>query len=350
MSSKEKMMKEKNVLSSRVNIALILVSMMVAVLIIVTLYAAAGTGLIWLVLILMALLILLGIGVRKYIWKPHLETTKKLGCFATQGSREDLEQIRYYYSLQEKLAIYKTLEYMTTSTTLELSKRQAQYQALQNQINPHFLYNTLESIRSEALIEGLDSVANMCEALAGFFRYTISNMENLVTIEQELDNIKTYFYIQQYRFGQRLQLSISCSEDDWMIARNCLITKLTLQPIVENAIIHGIEQKVGDGKVTIHMMLTGKRLLIRVSDDGVGMDKEMLDRINRQMTERSVKGKSQGGIAVSNVHNRIKLIFGEAYGLTVYSTKGVGTEVEISLPRTLEQDRKSVERRMESER
>lgn len=85
--------------------------------------------------------------------------------------------MRYYYNLQEKQAICKTLEYMTTSTTLELSKRQAQYQALQNQINPHFLYNTLESIRSEALISGLDSVADMCEALAGFFRYTISNIE-----------------------------------------------------------------------------------------------------------------------------------------------------------------------------
>lgn len=117
---------------------------------------------------------------------------------------------------------------------------------------------------------------------------------------------------------------------------------------MENAIIHGIEQKLGDGKITIHMMLTSKRLLIRISDDGVGMDQDMLKRINSQMTERSVNGKSRGGIAVGNVHNRIRLLFGEDYGLMVYSTKGVGTDVEITLPRTSEQDRKSVERRTET--
>ncbi len=193
----------------------------------------------------------------------------------------------------------------------------------------------------------MDRVADMCEALAGFFRYTISNMENLVTVEQEIENIKTYFYIQQYRFGQRLQLEIQCEEDDMYIAEKCLIPKLTFQPIVENAIIHGIEQKLGNGKITIHMTLTQKRILIRISDDGVGMDQDMLKRINSQMTERSVNGKSRGGIAVGNVHNRIRLLFGEDYGLMVYSTKGVGTDVEITLPRTSEQNRKNVERRAE---
>ena len=341
-------MEERNMLAFRLKIALIAAGVITSALLAVAVYATLGTGLIWIVSGLAVLGILLGVSCVLYIWKPYQDTTRKLSYFAVRGSREDLEQLRYYYNLQEKLAIRKTLEYMTTSTTLELSKRQAQYQALQNQINPHFLYNTLESIRSEALIAGLDSVANMCEALAGFFRYTISNMENLVTVEQEIDNIKTYFYIQQYRFGQRLQLEIHCPEEDREIAEKCLIPKLTFQPIVENAIIHGIEQKVGNGKVTIHMMLTGKRLLIRISDDGVGMDPEMLNRINNQMTERSVGGKSRGGIAVSNVHNRIKLLFGEDYGLAVYSTKGVGTDVEITLPRTTEQDRKSVERRTES--
>ena len=238
-------------------------------------------------------------------------------------------------------------EYLTTSTTLELSKRQAQYQALQNQINPHFLYNTLESIRSEALLAGLTSVASMCEKLASFFRYTISNMENLVTVEEEIDNIITYFYIQQYRFGERLQLEIQCPEEDREAAMKCLIPKLTFQPVVENAIIHGIEQKIGQGRVLIYMMLTEKRLIIRISDDGIGMDQETLNRINSQMTERSVRGKSQGGIAIGNVHNRIKLLFGEAYGLTVFSTRGIGTDVEITLPRTTEQDRKRIEHRAE---
>lgn len=341
-------MEEKNMLSLRFRIAFILGGVIGVGLLITAFCAAWGSGWFLVTVALTVLIVLLAAGCFYYIWKPYQKTTRKLGYFAAKGSREDLEQVRYYYNLQEKQAICKTLEYMTTSTTLELSKRQAQYQALQNQINPHFLYNTLESIRCEALISGLDSVADMCEALAGFFRYTISNMENLVTVEQEIDNIKTYFYIQQYRFGQRLQLEIQCEEDDLEIAEKCLIPKLTFQPIVENAIIHGIEQKLGDGKITIHMMLTSKRLLIRISDDGVGMDQDMLKRINSQMTERSVNGKSRGGIAVGNVHNRIRLLFGEDYGLMVYSTKGVGTDVEITLPRTNEQDRKSVERRTET--
>ena len=94
---------------------------------------------------------------------------------------------------------------------MKLNKRQAQYLALQNQINPHFLYNTLESIRSEVLIAGLTSVSDMTEALASFFRYTISKVENLVSVEEELQNCETYFKIQQYRFGERLQLTIELS-------------------------------------------------------------------------------------------------------------------------------------------
>ncbi len=341
-------MKDKNILEHRCKYALTAAGLLVAALLAVAAYASFGTVLIWAVLVLAVLGAALAVNCVTYLVKPYRDTTRKLGSYALRGSREDLDGLHYYYNLQEKQAIQKMLEYMTASTTLELSKRQAQYQALQNQINPHFLYNTLESIRSEALIAGLDSVADMCEALAGFFRYTISNMENLVTVEQEIENIRTYFYIQQYRFGKRLQLEIQCPEEDKEIAGNCLIPKLTFQPIVENAIIHGIERKVGDGKVTISMMLTKKRLLIRISDDGVGMEQEMLNQINRQMTERSVGGKSRGGIAVSNVHNRIKLLFGENYGLTVYSTKGIGTDVDITLPRTSEQDRKHIESRTES--
>ena len=124
---------------------------------------------------------------------------------------------------------------------IDFNKRQAQYLALQNQINPHFLYNTLESIRGEALIAGLDGVADMTEALAKFFRYTITNIENLVTVQDELDNCETYFLIQKYRFGDRLQLHIDYDGEDWEDIMSCKIPKLTLQPILENSIIHGTE-------------------------------------------------------------------------------------------------------------
>ena len=215
----------------------------------------------------------------------------------------------------------------------ELKQQRMSLLYLKNQINPHFLYNTLESIRSEALISGLGSVAEMCEALASFFRYTISNQADVVTVDEELQNIKTYFYIQQYRFGNRLSLHIDYDEEDMDSLIRCKIPKLTLQPIVENAIIHGIEQKLGDGSVTIKLLLTERCLLIRISDDGVGMAPEILEKVNQRIAGNSPPGTGKGGIAIANVNNRIHLLFGDTYGMIVYSTLGTGTDVEISLPR-----------------
>ncbi len=230
--------------------------------------------------------------------------------------------------------IYRVLN---STRTVDLNKRQAQYLALQNQINPHFLYNTLDSIRSEALIAGLDSLADMTEALATFFRYTISNVENLVTIEEELDNCRTYFRIQQYRFGDRLSLDIETDEG----TENCLIPKLTLQPILENSIIHGTETKIGKGNTAICIRRTDLRILIEVKDNGVGMDEDTLERLNRRLDagveDLSRSDKEAGGIALVNVNNRIHLLFGEEYGLHIYSLKNVGTTIEISLPAVTEE-------------
>ena len=231
--------------------------------------------------------------------------------------------------------VYRILH---SSQTVNLNKRQAQYLALQNQINPHFLYNTLDGIRSEALIAGLDNVADMTEALAVFFRYTISNVENLVTIEDEIENCRTYFRIQQYRFGERLSLEIRMEQPD---LGAYLIPKLTLQPIVENSIIHGTEMKVGKGTTIIDICRSDDRILIAVKDDGVGMDEDVLERLNRKldsgMREEYGKISSEpdapvGGIALNNVNNRIRLLFGPEYGMQIFSVKNVGTTVEISIP------------------
>ena len=219
---------------------------------------------------------------------------------------------------------------------MDLNKRQAQYLALQNQINPHFLYNTLESIRGEALIAGMDNIADMTEALAKFFRYTITKVENLVSVEEELDNCETYFLIQKYRFGSRLQLHILYEEENRESIMNCKIPKLTLQPILENSIIHGTELKIGTGNLTIQFEQTDKRLIIRISDDGVGMDEQTLAKLNRQLGGGKALTDSQeekkGGIALVNVNNRIHLLFGEEYGMHVYSIRGKGTDVEVTLP------------------
>ena len=219
---------------------------------------------------------------------------------------------------------------------MDLNKRQAQYLALQNQINPHFLYNTRESIRGEALIAGMDNIADMTEALAKFFRYTITKVENLVSVEEELDNCETYFLIQKYRFGSRLQLHILYEEESRESIMNCKIPKLTLQPILENSIIHGTELKIGTGNLTIQFEQTDKRLIIRISDDGAGMDEQTLAKLNRQLGRggRALTDQEEkrGGIALVNVNNRIHLLFGEEYGMHIYSIKGKGTDVEVTLP------------------
>jgi two-component system sensor histidine kinase YesM len=228
-------------------------------------------------------------------------------------------------------------ELLDPSRIFNLNKRQAQYLALQNQISPHFLYNTLEGIRSECLVARLDSVADMTEALASFFRYTISNVENLVSVEEELQNCETYFRIQQYRFGDRLRLRVTCEEQEREDIFRCRLPKLTMQPILENCIIHGTELKVGTGNLTIHLERTEKRLLIRISDDGVGMDTDVLQRLNTRLGRNGPVSQPHdleqaGGVALTNVNNRIRLLFGEEYGLCVFSMQGVGTDVELTLP------------------
>ena len=227
-------------------------------------------------------------------------------------------------------AVYRVLN---SAHAVDLNRRQAQYLALQNQINPHFLYNTLDGIRSETLIAGLDNVAEMTEALAIFFRYTISNDENMVTIEDEIDNCQTYFKIQQYRFGERISLEIQMDSED---LSTYMIPKLTLQPILENSIIHGTEMKIGKGTTTIHIKKEDNIIVIEVKDDGVGMDEKTLERLNRRLDSNvsDVQNgkKTVGGIALNNVNNRIHLIFGQEYGLHVFSLKDIGTTVEITFP------------------
>ena len=201
-----------------------------------------------------------------------------------------------------------------------------------------FLYNTLEGIRAEALIAGVDSIAEMTEALATYFRYTISQVNNLVTLEEELANVENYYYIQQFRFGSKLDLRIRYDCEDEEEALMCQLPKLTLQPIVENSIYHGLERKIGTGHLDIKVTVTDSHLIIMISDDGVGIEKGQVKVMNEQLRalrleeENNGETGKKGGIAVKNVNNRIKLLFGEEYGIYIYSQPDVGTDVEITLP------------------
>lgn len=290
----------------------------------------------WLFLLALVLYVAAFALLSRFLQKPYEEAEKLTGLLA-EGYTDWDDRGLCAISPATESALQTLYAMRNTGDLIGASMRQAQYLALQNQINPHFLYNTLEGIRGEALSAGLDHVAQMTEALATFFRYTISNMEDLVTVEAELSNIENYYLIQQYRFGQRIHLEINCDEEDRAEIYQCRIPKLTLQPIVENSIVHGIESKVGRGHLWIRFHLTQKRLIITVSDDGVGMEADVVEKLNRQLGKirlNSGHSEGKGGIALVNVSNRIKLLFGEQYGLCVYSTSGTGTDVEVTLPLT----------------
>lgn len=291
-----------------------------------------------LIIMLTGIYIVIMYGAYKYIYIPYKETKKILILFSGGYTLEGLYNLKYHISPETEMTIKKQKEYLDNKELITATKKQAQYLALQNQINPHFLYNTLEGIRSEALIAGMETISDMTEALATFFRYTISNLENLVTVEDELSNIENYYFIQQFRFEDRINLEIAYNKEDKDDLFSLNIPKLILQPIVENAIFHGIERKLGKGHIKIALEHTQNRLIINVKDDGFGIEEIILKQLNEKLSVFSLenegleKGK-KGGIAIINVNNRIKLLFGEEYGVYIYSTPNIGTDVEITLPK-----------------
>lgn len=215
-------------------------------------------------------------------------------------------------------------------------KTEAELHALQNQINPHFLYNTLEIIRSSALRQGNQDVAEMVESLAQQFRYCINNQGELATLQQELDHVHNYMLIQRRRFGNRIRYQECLPEDDPMLM-DCKLPILTMQPIIENSLIHGITPQVEGGCITLRVRASALRLYISVEDDGIGIPEPELKAMRQRLQDdlpipRGESRRHSSGIALSNVNRRIHLYFGKNYGIDVTSTVGVGTGVTIVLP------------------
>jgi len=315
-------------------VALVVIGMFLA-----TLYRHGTVSSLWWIALLSLLLVALGVWSHWWVVLPYRRSLHILRLFSTGYTYRSIVDDKVPIN-EELVAVNDVLQQLlNTDQLMNASKRQAQFLALQNQINPHFLYNTLEGIRSEALLAGLSSVATMTEALSTFFRYTISGVENLVTLKEEIENTKNYFLIQQFRFGTRIKLKIITDGVDEEEILRCRIPKLTLQPIVENSIVHGLECKGGEGTLTLRLEGSHERLFITVQDDGVGMANSVLSAIQRNLSTRSFdyvkRDERHGGIALINVNNRIKILFGEQYGLTVTSQQGVGTDVMISLPRSI---------------
>lgn len=204
-------------------------------------------------------------------------------------------------------------------------KRKYELQALQAQINPHFLYNTLDSIIWMAETNDSNIVA-MTEALAKLFRISLNKGNEEISLERELEHVKNYLIIQSMRYADKFTYEISAEPG----VERCRTIKLILQPIVENCIYHGIKKKRGAGKITIRAYRREQNLIIEVSDDGCGMPEEICRKIlSDEIESENISGS---GIGVKNVNERIQLRFGKKYGLSYSSEEGVGTTVTYVLP------------------
>ena len=214
----------------------------------------------------------------------------------------------------------------------EKQKQDLEYRMLQNQINPHFIYNTLNSIKWMATIQHAPGIAEMVTALSRLLKSVSKSNERLVPLYEEFALLNDYFTIQQYRYGGTITLDVSYIEDE-KLNHSCLIPRFTLQPLVENAIFHGIEPKGSAGEVTLRVErdTANGDVLIRLTDDGIGMTAEQAAKALLEPGPEEAAAKYRH-VGMWNVHKRLQYSFGEAYGLSIESEPGVGTTVTVRLP------------------
>lgn len=213
-------------------------------------------------------------------------------------------------------------------------KRKSELNALQAQINPHFLYNTLDSIVWMAENGKSQDVITMVTSLAKLFRISISKGRNIITVQEELEHARNYLIIQKRRYKNKFKFEIEAQKE---VLQNKTL-KLILQPIIENAIYHGIEYMVDEGHIKITVSSVDGKLLYRVMDNGLGMSPEVLEHL----LEYESRSKESSGVGVKNVHQRIQLYYGKEYGLKIESEQEVGTNVSIWLPLNYDEKQEGV--------
>jgi len=237
----------------------------------------------------------------------------------------DDEVGRLGHSFNTMVSKLSELGYLLYET--EIREKDAQISALQSQINPHFLYNTLGSISMLAEVADNQEIITMSNNLSKLLRYSLSNRKEKVTLRDELVHVNGYMGIQKIRYEERIQYTQQVDLDAYELA----VIPLIIQPIVENAINHGIDKGVGSGNIRLSAAANGSTLTIVVEDDGIGLGKEELDALRERLL-RSKELGGQSGNGLLNVHRRIVLHYGEAYGLTLDSMPYQGLKVSVTLP------------------
>ena len=252
----------------------------------------------------------------------RMEAIGKGSLSVREPIQADVEEIQLLSDGIENM-VERLIKQIEKNTQQEKQRRRTEFALLQSQINPHFLYNTLDTIVWLIESEEISEAVRMVASLSNYFRFSLSRGKNVISIEEEEQHIRSYLEIQQMRYRDLMDYEIDIPEH----LKKYILPKLTLQPLVENALYHGIKNRRRKGIIR----LTGREengcVILEVADDGRGMTKERLEQVRSSLTD----GKSQG-FGLRTVHQRIQILFGGQYGLTLVSTLDVGTKVIVTIP------------------
>lgn len=269
---------------------------------------------------------------------------KKLHDVTTTITKNDLQALMTSDNVDEitelgmsfNIMIGKIKELLDAKIKEQENLKKAELRALQAQINPHFLYNTLDTIIWMAESKKTDRVVEMVTALSNFFRISLSKGMDWITIGEEVERINSYLTIQKMRYHDILDFKIEVDES---ISENTIL-KLMLQPLVENALYHGIKNKRQGGTITIRIRRKGMdEVLIEVEDNGIGFTPEKLAQLRAELEDDAGDMKLESGFGIGNVNKRIRLYYGKPYGVSVQSEYSTGTLVTLVIPAKMESAR-----------
>ena len=300
-------------------------------------------GIQYLTVIIIVLTIIIGVTVSVIIAQslilPLENTVNALekfsrGDFAVRLKENRCDEIGKLNRIFNK-AIKEINELMQKVTQSEILNKEMEFKTLQSQMNPHFLYNTLDTINWLAFKEKQTEICNLVAAISSLIRASISNKKSIITIEQELDYVKNYIYIQHIRYKDRFDIIYDIDESLLKQA----VPKLIIQPIVENAIIHGIENSKNKNLLYISVKRENGCIIIIVKDTGIGMtDEKVSELLKEPLNAEGDEQKAHTNLGLYAVHKRIQLMYGDLYGLTVHSQAGEGTTVTLHIPFTKKQE------------
>ena len=270
----------------------------------------------------------------------EVSSLDELGALARAFNRMSRNIRGLVEDLKDKASLERKLhDEELKNVRMEKALQEAQYLGLQTQINPHFLFNALNTIGRVSMFERSEKTTRLIQALSDLFRYHIRNPAKVVPLQDELNIVREYIHIQEYRFGRRLAFELICDIDTDCVA----VPSFIIQPLVENSIKHGIEPREDGGTVTVAVGRNGRTVFIEVKDSGLGMTAERLAQVRQSLqcreSARDGHGRNTGssddggiGIGIANVHNRLQLLYHDAATFTIDSQSGEGTVVRITIP------------------